>query len=328
MSAFYNYSEPFSCECRAFGRLQEAGYEELAIRCFGYLLLDEQHERAMMKQFSHLEFNGNIEFPGDEDMRSRFLGKDGRLPPIRGIVKEFGTRDKEFWATDARRILRDIIKLQQLGIIRIDVAHRQIISGKLADFSTAIVIPHFITTPELNPSLTAEWIAAMEHETFQRSINDYWDFDGMVCLWNMEHEDDRRNELSVHALPGGISLATKYNLRSTPSRERVYSLVDPRLYDWRTSAASPGAAATGALGGRKSGPRTEGSSHGKPGGAITKTRRGLYAKPPRWYYDCDEEKAAKLRRSTHFCPALEWEYKNGFVFPRRAPTLLDLIKRP
>lgn len=325
MSAFYNYSEPFSCECRAFGRLQEAGYEELAIRCFGYLLLDEQHERAMMNQFNHLEFNGNIEFPGDEDMRSRFLGKDGRLPPIRGIVKEFGTRNEEFRATDARRILRDIIKLQQLGIIRIDVAHRQIIGGKLADFSTAIAIPHFITTPELNPCLTPEWIAAMEYETFQHSINDYWDFDGMVQLWNMDHEDDpslRRNELSVHALPGGFS-RIKYvdKLRSTPSRERVYSLVDPRLYDWRTSAASPaGNAATGGLGGRKSGPKTEGGSHGKPDGAITKTRRGLYAKPPRWYYDCDEKVAADLKRRTYFCPTLEWEHKNGLIFPRTAPS--------
>lgn len=41
MSAFYNYSEPFSAECRAFGRLWDAGWEELAIRCFAYVLLDE-----------------------------------------------------------------------------------------------------------------------------------------------------------------------------------------------------------------------------------------------------------------------------------------------
>lgn len=80
MSAFYNYSEPFSCECRAFGRLQEACQEELATRCFGYLLLDEEHERTMMNQFSHLklDFNGNGDYPGLENMRSRFPGKDGR----------------------------------------------------------------------------------------------------------------------------------------------------------------------------------------------------------------------------------------------------------
>ena len=35
MTAFYNYSEPFSCKCRAFGRLQETSHENLAVDCFG-----------------------------------------------------------------------------------------------------------------------------------------------------------------------------------------------------------------------------------------------------------------------------------------------------
>lgn len=43
MGAFYNYMDPFNCEYRAFGRLQEADREELALKCFGYLLLDEEH---------------------------------------------------------------------------------------------------------------------------------------------------------------------------------------------------------------------------------------------------------------------------------------------
>lgn len=34
MGAFYKYMDPFNCECRAFGRSQEAGCEELAIKCF------------------------------------------------------------------------------------------------------------------------------------------------------------------------------------------------------------------------------------------------------------------------------------------------------
>lgn len=127
MSAFYNYSEPFSCECRAFGRLQGAGHKELAVRCFGYVLLDEEHEHALMIRFSDLklDFNGDIEYPGGEDMRSRFLGKDGRASPIRGVVKDFGLEDEEnLRPTLMRKIFRDVIKLQQLGIFRIDVATR------------------------------------------------------------------------------------------------------------------------------------------------------------------------------------------------------------
>ncbi|KAI5864218.1 hypothetical protein GGS23DRAFT_595855 [Durotheca rogersii] len=163
----------------------EAGYDELAVRCFGYLLLDEEHERAMMDQFGrlNLEFNGNAEYPGAEDMRSRFLGGDGRPPPIRGIVKKFGHVDGDWRTRGVRRILRDVIRLQQLGIINIDVAHRQLVGGKFCDFSTAITIPHFVTTPELNPCLTPKWISAMEFETPQFSINDYWEFDDMSGEW-------------------------------------------------------------------------------------------------------------------------------------------------
>jgi hypothetical protein len=33
---FYNYSDPFNRECRAFGRIQEAGLNgTLSIECFG-----------------------------------------------------------------------------------------------------------------------------------------------------------------------------------------------------------------------------------------------------------------------------------------------------
>ena len=207
MSAFYNYSEPFSCECRAFGRLQEAGYEELAIKCFGYVLLDEEHEHTMTTQFSNLklEFNGDIEYPGGDDMRSRFLGKDGRAPPIRGVVKDFGLEDEENLRTTlVRKILRDVIKLQQLGIIRIDVATRQIIDDKISDFSTALTIPHFLTTPELNPRLTPEMICAMELETFKLFISDYLDFDEMMFDWTCFMRTRRVGSRPTRFLTGAV----------------------------------------------------------------------------------------------------------------------------
>ncbi|KHN95789.1 uncharacterized protein MAM_06401 [Metarhizium album ARSEF 1941] len=312
MSAFYNYSEPFTCECRAFGRLQEAGHEELAVRCYGYLLLDEDHERAVMTQFGgrNLSFNGNIDFPDGEDMRSRFLGKDGRAPPIRGIVKEFGPGCQDLRTRDARRILRHVVRLQQLGIIQIDVGHRQLIGGKFADFSTAITVPHFVTTPELNPRLTPEGISAMEFETFQFSINDYWDFDDMVNEWNDECGDHKR-KISVYAFPNGLGCRTKYKLRSTPSRGRVFSFVDPRLYDWRTFAASPRNRATRTPGGgSKSEPKTLVN-----GGAVSKTRLRLLAKPPRWYLDFSSEVAANLKGKTSFSNSLEWDFKDGLIVP-------------
>lgn len=314
MSAFYNYSEPFTAECRAYGRLEEAGHPELAARCFGYLLLDEKHEKSLQSHFSHLklQFGGSVEYPCDEE-RSRFVGrsKSGRDPPIRVIVKELGQQDEKLRNSNARKLLRDVVKLQQLGIIYVDVGHRQIISGKLADFSTAITSPHFLTTPELNSRLTPEWIAAMEFETFQFSINDYWAFDEMVRELNEENED-RKDQVSVYAFPKGHGIKVRYDLRNTPGRDRVYSFVDPRRYDWRTRGTidrQPLGEKGGGRGGRRSRPNA-GS------GNVSKARqRRLDPQPPRWYYDCHGKRAKKLREGRSFSTSLSWEYRDGLIYP-------------
>ncbi|KAG5979181.1 hypothetical protein E4U55_005472 [Claviceps digitariae] len=209
MSAFYNYSEPFSCECRAFARLQETGHRELALQCYGYLLLDEKHEQVMMNQFKNLEFNGTIDNSGRDDIRSFFLGRDNRPPPIRGIVKEFGLSNEALGTLrtrEARKILRDMIQLQQLGIINIDVATRQIMSGKLCDFSTAITLPHYMTSPELNPQLTPEWKLAIEYETFIFALHDYWQFDEMVSSEVLHLETVSTHSLTRGFTSGGLQL--------------------------------------------------------------------------------------------------------------------------
>ncbi|KAF2969474.1 hypothetical protein GQX73_g4134 [Xylaria multiplex] len=318
MSAFYNYSEPFSCECRAFGRLQETGYEELAVKCFGYVLLDEEHERAMMTQFSdlELEFNGDIEHPGAEDMRSRFLGKHDRAPPIRGIIKEFGVEDeKNLGATIVRKILRDIIKLQQLGIIRIDVATRQIIDDKICDFSTAVTIPHFITNPELNPRLTPAMVSAMERETFKLSINDYLEFDDMMFDWNLDYADEK-GRISVYAFFGGQGCQHKYNLRNKTAKERVYTFVDPRKYDWRTCPTSVGTSVEEVTKRRRLGRISKSGGHGNPQGVSSKMRRHLRARPPVWHYKCESKWADGLEWSSPFSNWMLWDYKDGLMFPR------------
>ncbi|KAF4971198.1 hypothetical protein FSARC_1920 [Fusarium sarcochroum] len=301
ISASYEYAEPFNCECRAFGRLQEAGHEELATKCFGYILLDDEHEDIMMKQFSHLklDFNGDGDDPGYFDMRSRFLGKHGRLPPIRGIVKEFGQADQDLQNRGAKRILKDIMHIQQLGIVNMDVAHRQIISGKVSDFSTAVTVPHFITNPELNPHLTPEWVSTMEMETFILSYKDYRDFDMMVDEWNDEHE----KKVTVEALPGGFDCSTKHHLRNTPSRERVYSYVDPRSYKQYIS----------------------GTGHQKRvkdkekhrAGVVKSQRRRLAMKPPLWFSNCDAPTAEKLKRLRCLEYCIIWQYVDGHIAPLR-----------
>ncbi|TPX11788.1 uncharacterized protein E0L32_007525 [Thyridium curvatum] len=285
VSAFYQYSEPFSAECRAFGRLQESGHEELAIECFGYLLLDEEHERTLMSRFSDLdlEFSGTWSEPGIEE-RSRYPGESGKDPPIRGIVKEFGQENTVLRVKDAKKALRDIIQLQQLGIVNIDPEQRQIINGKFADFSIAITTPHYMMNPEMNIFLTPEWRSAVEYEAFGHSLRDYLEFDNMIVGWNCELKwtgNKKHKPLSVFAFPNGKGLQIKYDLRKSPDRERAFSYVDPRTYDWR--APRPG--------------------------------KTLSSKPPRWYYEGSDQHLRNLKRCTDFVPGIEWKYRAGLICP-------------
>jgi hypothetical protein len=181
----------------------------------------------------------------------------------------------------------------------------------------AITTPHPVTNPELHPSLGPEWIFAHDFETFQFAINDYWAFDGMVLEWNWDHEEGRggKKQISVFAFPRGQGCRTKYSLRSTPSRERVYTLVDPRLYSWKTSAADPG-------GDTKPSQRTTGRETKR----VSKTYRPLQAKPPRWYLNCDKGVAAYLKKSTSFQTSLLWELKDGLAFPHRRPSTVKLLE--
>ncbi|MBE3043290.1 hypothetical protein IMZ48_12110 [Candidatus Bathyarchaeota archaeon] len=121
ISALANYSEPFYCECRAFARLQEAGREELATRCFGYILLDEAHEAAARSIVKPTNLNFGSE-DGDEDYnRLRFPAEAGRPSPIRGIIKEFGEVYQNPQAKDFRGMLRNAVALQQHGIINLEL---------------------------------------------------------------------------------------------------------------------------------------------------------------------------------------------------------------
>ncbi|KAH7134040.1 kinetochore Sim4 complex subunit FTA2-domain-containing protein [Dactylonectria macrodidyma] len=308
MAAFSSFSEPFNAECRAYGRLEEAGHTELAIQCFGYVLLDEEHERILLSQWEVLDIEYKL--VGFLDMRARFKGKtkSGQPAPIRGILKEFGQQNEDLRQGTARKILRDIVKLQQLGIIRLDVGHRQLINGKIADFSTVITTPHYLTNQELRANLKPEGKAAVEFDSFRTSLYDYWGFEDMIAEWNDEHKDPK-DQLSVYAFTRMWGRRPRYSLRSTPGRNRIYSLVDPRKhYDWKPSVLRELQNQGKSSGGLKS---------KSPPGDVSKTRRKLDAKPPRWYYDCDGAVSANLRGRTGWQRGMLWTYKNDRFVPFR-----------
>nr|RBQ95788.1 hypothetical protein FVER53263_10442 [Fusarium verticillioides] len=157
----------------------------------------------MMNQFAYLpahklSFTWDGYHDGDEeeyyrdanlrDMGTRFRCSDGSLPPIRGIIKEFG-ESKVLDYKGAKSILRDIKYVQQLGITDLDLAHRQIINGKLSDFSTSITVPHFASNPEWNLHLSRSCRSKIEFELFATCYKDFRDFDIMIHDWNEDHKD-------------------------------------------------------------------------------------------------------------------------------------------
>lgn len=209
MSILARYSEPFNAECRAFGRLEAAGHRELATACFGYILLDEAHERALMERF-HLLFRSEAGW--GEWWRSRFRGRrSGKPPPIRGIVKALGFRNyvtHEMRERHARKIL-------------------------------AFTAPHFLITPELQAPLTPFWRSQVELEAFRIVMLDYWEFDEMMQDYNDTEtlsELPPRKKIHFCAFP---HITT--DLKRTPRRDRIYSLADPRQYDWKAEAQAPAA---------------------------------------------------------------------------------------
>lgn len=317
VTAFYEYLDPFNSECRAFGRLHESGHSELAVECYGYVLLDEDHERALRDRFPgrKLEklFQDN---PGSR--RRGFLTKGGRPPPIRAIVKEFGTGMDRLRNRQMSKALKDMIQLHQLGIIGIDVAKRQFINGKLCDFSTAMTTPHFAMNPELNPLLTPLGISRMEFDLFLFSADDFGAFDEMIWEWNYRNKL-QKDQVSVKAFPQLYGYPGTHNLRrkvSPATRERVFTLADPRLYDWRVSARGRDeSSAEGLANGQSS---KGSSSSGRSVAKVSKTRR-KFKKPPRWYYEGSKENMARMGRSRSGVRYFEWAFKRGFFVPTIPP---------
>lgn len=292
------YSEPFYAECRAFGRLHETGRADLALDCYGYVLPDEAHERAL-NDLIHLEFNGDV-YHTLGDVRGDFCGPSGRPPPLRGIVKALGRPDnctENVHRATARRLLDDIMQMQQLGIVNIDGHRGQYIDWKFADFSTALTTPHFLTTPEILTGpipIPPAARAAVEYQLFIFCITDYWDFQCMLTESNNFECTDQRKRLELYILQG----RNRYILRRTPRhRNVVYTLVDPRRFDWRAPQAAARAAGLAK----------------RP----TKSARTRAARLSRWYYPCSLHVERFLRMREEPLYTTDWAVRDGCIFPAK-----------
>ncbi|KAK6194279.1 hypothetical protein LQW54_011595 [Pestalotiopsis sp. IQ-011] len=198
-------SLPFFSECRVFGRLKETKNENLAVKCYGYLILDESYSESMRKAGIQ---DVNLIHP---DLRLE-LPKDEALPndlspfPVRALVKELGNCNDTFGPKHVPRMMRDLRKLHRLGIVHFDLKRDAYIDGRLVDFSCARTVPHFLLDKD-NLLLS---IVQVRNQT----LKDYFDFDQQLECYDLSDKTIINDRISI-AQP-------RYNLRSRPSKMRMY----------------------------------------------------------------------------------------------------------
>lgn len=142
------YCDPFYNECRAYGKLVEHNLNgEVAVRCHGYLMLSAEYEDQLDDRFPELEL--------DRDRPSEEYEKPvSSRSPLRAIVKDLVLEETTWKPYVARRMLRDLRKMRQLGIYAMDIKAENYTGGKLVDFSVAITLPNFIF--DVKPTLQVQ----------------------------------------------------------------------------------------------------------------------------------------------------------------------------
>lgn len=276
------YIDPFFAECRAFGRLQETGHEDLAIKCHGYIMLDKKYEEIIAPQLR--KTHDILAY------RSFYHEPTEPAPPIRCIVKDLGAptrlNQKLVW-----KLFEDVKKLHQLGIFHLDLKMEQLIDGKIADFSIAKTMPHFITNTEVNPDLPAEWEQITRAETWQYCYADFEGLDNTVDEWNGWRYPKWRPLRRPQGPMGGRELG-RYRMRRIKSTNFVY--VNPYLRLWERRVASR-------------------SKRKSPGAKLDKVP--LRRKPTKWFRNMEDEKAQNEMMGPG-AGEMWWEYCDGLVRPR------------
>ncbi|KAH8751105.1 kinetochore Sim4 complex subunit FTA2-domain-containing protein [Diaporthe sp. PMI_573] len=133
------HTDPFFCECRAYGRIEEAQAREkrvrkVAARCFGFLVLGAREEE-------HLKRNGfdlwPETLPPGHEYRTMAEGS-----PVRALVKEYIEDDPDPDLRAMSWMLKDIGFLNRNKCLNRDIKRDNYRNGLLVDFGCAWTEPH------------------------------------------------------------------------------------------------------------------------------------------------------------------------------------------
>ncbi|KAK3331419.1 kinetochore Sim4 complex subunit FTA2-domain-containing protein [Apodospora peruviana] len=221
-----HHEDSFYRECRAYGRLQEVGLEDLVVRCHGYVLLTPQQEKEV-HELSYEELDSD----GEElDPLKPRPGSD-RLP-VRGIVKEWVEEGTvHFDPRKIRQLNNDLKTINSVGIIVHDIKELNYMGGKLVDFNDAWTIPyHEVTAWQKGVAYREPSVDRMTDPSF---------FDAMIDAWNENGGRPRiwfRNIRSLeYYRPDDKGMARLRKRASGTPKIVLKGWPDPFSYDWKAT---------------------------------------------------------------------------------------------
>lgn len=199
--------DPFNCECRAYGRLEETGRQLLASRCYGFVILGQDEEDDVVSRCS---------FEWNRRPAQRKLG-------LRCLVKELMPAGEHFQGHMLEQMRKDLIGLHTLGIVVYDLREDNYMMSKIVDFSQAHVVPHHDLDMSIAPS-TAKWVI----------WRDLVGFDGIVSSWNKQHPTEQYDHPFMPTFAYRVKMRDK---QSISKRRSEAGLQDKHLlatrYDWK-----------------------------------------------------------------------------------------------
>ena len=127
------HSDPFYNECRAYGRLREAGLDgKVAVRCHGYTTLSPAIESELEERFGVTEWE-----------RDDYEDPIEQRAPFRALVKDLIEDDVRLTHRVFKKMKKDLVEIRKLGIYPSDIKRTNYKKGLLIDFSSAITEPNY-----------------------------------------------------------------------------------------------------------------------------------------------------------------------------------------
>ncbi|KAG7291192.1 hypothetical protein NEMBOFW57_001204 [Staphylotrichum longicolle] len=206
---YLDYFDPFNCECRAYGRLQQESREDLAVRAHGYLMLTREQELEVAQRSGPI--NPGDEDDDDDDAFCRINEPLVSNRPVHAIVKDLVTDQDPFGPGQVDDMWDDLEGLHRLGILVRDIKVGNYLGGKLIDFSRAWTVPH--------PVLEHIYTPLLEEER-QRDPDALV---GCIADWGIENAWD----FNVVKIPEELTAC----MCGKSENDRFGT--DPRRYDWR-----------------------------------------------------------------------------------------------